>query len=165
MQTAKRKSAAPLLYLIRNERLTPPPHLLAGERVMLFDGECPLCRRLIQTLINADRRRKIHLATVQSPPGQDLLRWAGMPADDFKTIAYIADGQVFVRSDAFFAALTQLSWPWRALRLLRFFPRRLRDGVYNAIARRRYRWFGKLPAGMRPPQDDSGRRYLARGRD
>lgn len=164
MQNAKRKSTAPPLYLIRNERLTPPPHLLAGERVILFDGECPLCRRLVGMLIRIDRQKKIHLATVQSPPGQDLLRWAGLPVDDFNTIAYIAGGHVSTRSDAFFGALTQLGWPWRALRLLRFFPRAVRDGIYNYVARHRYQWFGKLPAGTPPPDDGKGRRYLDNGR-
>ncbi len=164
MQNAKRQSTAPSLYLIRNERLTPPPHLLAGERVILFDGECVLCRRLVQALMRADRKKRIHLATVQSPPGRDLLRWAGLPVDDFNTIAYIAGGQVSVRSDAFFAAMIQLGWPWRAWRLLRFSPRVLRNAVYNLVARHRYRWFGKLPAGTLPPDDGQGRRYLEHGR-
>ncbi len=163
MQNVKPKSSAPLLYVIRNERLTPPPHLLAGERVMLFDGECVLCQRLIRVLIRADRAKKIHLATAQSPAGQDLLRWAGLPTDNFNTIAYIANGEVSVRSQAFIAALGQLGWPWRALKILRFFPRALRDGVYNGIARNRYRWFGKLPAGTPPPHDGQGRRYLDGG--
>src|SRR5476649_1354902 len=101
MQNVKIRSAVPALYLIRNERLTPPPHLLAGERVLLFDGECVLCRRLVRFLIRADRKKKVHLATVQSAPGRDLLRWAGLPDDNFNTIAYIADGQVSLRSDAF----------------------------------------------------------------
>lgn len=164
MENARRKSSAPLLYLIRNERLTPPPHLLAGERVILFDGECALCRRLVHFLLVADKRKKIHLATMQSPAGQDLLRWAGLSTDSFCTIAYIANGEVSTRSAAFLAALAQLGWPWRTLLILRFFPRVLRDGIYNAVARNRYRWFGKLPAGTLPPDDGKGRRYLDGGR-
>ncbi|WP_213990249.1 DCC1-like thiol-disulfide oxidoreductase family protein [Sodalis sp. dw_96] len=164
MQNVKRKTTVPPLYLIRNERLTPPPHLLAGERVVLFDGECVLCRRLVQTLIRADWKKKIHLATVQSRPGKDLLRWAGLSDENFNTIAYIADGQVSIRSDAFFQALIQLGWPWRTLRILRFLPRKPRDGLYNYVARNRYRWFGKLPGGTLPPDDGQGRRYLDGGR-
>ncbi|XBS70211.1 hypothetical protein ABK905_02715 [Acerihabitans sp. KWT182] len=57
MQNVKRKSTVPPLYLIRNERLTPPPHLLAGERVLLFDGECVMCRRVVQTLLRADWKK------------------------------------------------------------------------------------------------------------
>ncbi len=164
MPNAIRKSTAPHLYVIRNERLTPPPHLLAGERVLLFDGECVLCRHLVQWLNRVDPSKKIHLATVQSLTGQDLLRWAGLPTDNFTTIAYIANGEVTVRSDAFIALLGQLGWPWRALRMiLRCCPRALRDAGYRMVARHRYQWFGKLPAGTPPPVDGQGRRYLDGG--
>lgn len=163
MPNAKRKVTAPHLYIIHNKRLTPPPHLLAGERVMLFDGECVLCQRLVIWLTQVDPAKKIHLATVQSPTGQDLLRWAGLPTDNFTTIAYIANGEVTVKSDAFIALLGQLGWPWRALRILRFCPPVLRDAVYHAVAHNRYQWFGKLPAGTPPPLDGQGRRYLDGG--
>ncbi|CAJ0998157.1 thiol-disulfide oxidoreductase DCC family protein [Sodalis praecaptivus] len=85
----------PKLYVIKNPRRLPPPHLSTGDRVILFDGECVLCRRMIQCLIRIDSRQRIRLATVQSPPGEALLRWAGLPVDDFNTIAYIAQGEGF----------------------------------------------------------------------
>ncbi|XBS70210.1 DCC1-like thiol-disulfide oxidoreductase family protein [Acerihabitans sp. KWT182] len=72
--------------------------------------------------------------------------------------------RVSIRSDAFFEALTQLGWPWRALRILRLIPRGLRDAIYRYVARNRYRWFGKLPSGTLPPDDGQGRRYLDGGR-
>jgi len=164
MPNAIRKSTAPHLYVIYNERHTPPPHLLAGERVVLFDGECVLCRHLVKGLNRADPAKKIHLATVQSPTGQDLLRWAGLPTDNVTTITYIANGEVTVRADAFIALLGQLSWPWRALRMvLRGCPRALRDRAYHTVAGHRYQWFGKLPAGTPPPAEGQGRRYLDGG--
>ena len=97
MPEATHRPNRPKLYLIKNQRRFPLPHLSAGDRVILFDGECVLCRRLIRGLIRIDSHQRLRLATVQSPPGQDLLRWAGLPTDDFNTIAYIAQGQVSVR--------------------------------------------------------------------
>ncbi|TCV96611.1 thiol-disulfide oxidoreductase DCC family protein [Biostraticola tofi] len=163
MSDIKSTSLRPRLYLIPNPRLCAPPHLSPGERVLLFDGQCVLCRRIVQWLIRADKDKRIHLATVQSPAGQDLLRWAGLPTDNFSTIAYIAEGDVSIRSEAFFNALTQLVWPWRLLLMLRCLPLALRDKVYNGIARNRYRWFGTLPDGTMPPDDCHGRRYLDKG--
>lgn len=165
MPETTHRPTRPKLYVIKNPRRLPPPHLSTGDRVMLFDGECVLCRRMIQCLIRIDSRQRIRLATVQSPPGQALLRWAGLPVDDFNTIAYIAQGQVSVRSEAFLQALTQLGWPWRALAVMRVLPRELRDRLYDGVARHRYRWFGKLPAGTLPPDDKGGNRYLDHGQD
>ncbi|QCR36957.1 thiol-disulfide oxidoreductase DCC family protein [Nissabacter sp. SGAir0207] len=140
------------------------PHLAAGQQVVLFDGECPLCHRLVRVLLHADRQRTLHLATVQSDAGQDLLRWAGLPTDNFNTIAWIHGTDLQVRSDAFFAILAQLGWPWRALGALRLCPRGLRDAVYNGVAKNRYRWFGKLPAGSALPGEGEPGRYLPEGR-
>ena len=137
-----------------------PPHLQPGEQVVLFDGECPLCHRLVRFLLRADRQRVLKLATVQSATGQDLLRWAGLPTDNFNTIAWIHGPQLRVRSDAFFAILAQLGWPWRALAALRLFPQVLRDAVYNSVAKNRYRWFGKLPPGSALPGAQEPGRYL-----
>lgn len=140
-----------------------PPHLQPDQQVVLFDGECPLCHRLVRFLLRADRQRVLRLATVQSPAGQDLLRWAGLPTDNFNTIAWIHDRQLQVRSEAFFAILAQLGWPWRMLSILRLFPLGLRDGVYNGVAKNRYRWFGTLPAGSALPGAQEPGRYLSGG--
>ena len=40
--------------------------------------------------------------------------------------------------------------PWRWLRWLRLLPRGLRDAVYDLIAGRRHRWFGRHEACPRP---------------
>lgn len=165
MPDHKSRPNRPNLYVVHNPHHLPPPHVTSEERVILFDGECPLCRRLVTFLIQADPQQRIRLATVQSPPGQDLLRWASLPVDHFSTVAYIANGQVSVRSEAFFNALAQLGWPWRALGIFRVLPRPLRDALYNLVARNRYRWFGQLPPGSQLPDDKRGSRYLTHGQD
>ena len=32
---------------------------------------------------------------------------------------------------------------WKWTKFLRIFPKFIRDGVYNLVAKNRYRWFGK----------------------
>jgi predicted DCC family thiol-disulfide oxidoreductase YuxK len=56
--------------------------------------------------------------------------------------------------------MKQLASRWQALAsLLQLLPKSLRDAVYNAVARRRYRIFGRTEACMLPP--DQGRnRFL-----
>ena len=52
--------------------------------------------------------------------------------------------ELLCKSDAAIFVLRQLNWPWKAAVLLKIVPRGLRDRVYDWIARRRYRIFGKL---------------------
>lgn len=140
-----------------------PPNLSSylrpGDRVLLFDGECNLCHRLVRFLIRADRQTKILLATVQSAEGQAILSWLGLPADRIDSIVYLEQEHYWLRSAAFFQALRQLGWPFRLLALARFLPQRLADAVYNAVASNRYRLFGRNDGTTLPGADLPGR-YL-----
>jgi predicted DCC family thiol-disulfide oxidoreductase YuxK len=54
--------------------------------------------------------------------------------------------------------LRQFNLPWRAAAvLLRIVPGFLRDTVYNAVARRRYRFFGRFDTCMLPRDLDHSR--------
>ncbi|PBP69489.1 thiol-disulfide oxidoreductase [Pseudomonas syringae] len=121
---------------------TPAPYLKPDECVVLFDGVCKLCNGVVKFLIRHDPHRRLRLAAVQSEQGQALLKWAGLPLDDFHTIAVIVNNRVFVRSDAFLHIMGLLPAPWPLLKVLGIFPRFLRDWAYNRIALNRYRLFG-----------------------
>jgi predicted DCC family thiol-disulfide oxidoreductase YuxK len=61
-----------------------------------------------------------------------------------------ADGALLVRSDAVLHVLRRLGGPWRVLgALLGALPASLRDRAYDAVARRRKRWF-RSPEGSCP---------------
>jgi predicted DCC family thiol-disulfide oxidoreductase YuxK len=134
-----------------------PPGLRAGESVVLFDGVCKLCNGWARFLIRHDNRRHFRLASVQSPQGQALLVWAGLPTERFDTMALIDDSQLLVRSDALLRILAQLPGPWRMLALLRFIPRPLRDWCYDRIALNRYRLFGRHSQCLLPTADHAER--------
>lgn len=138
---------------------TPAPLLKPGETVVLFDGVCKLCNGWAQFLIHHDRAHSVRLAAVQSPEGQALLAWAGLPLDHFDTMAVIRDHQFWVRSDAVFEVTALLPRRWRPIRLLRYVPRGLRDWAYDRIALNRYRLFGKYGICLLPHPDHE-RRFL-----
>ena len=136
-----------------------PPVIEPGETAVLFDGTCKLCNGWANFIIGHDTRRRIRLATVQSPEGQALLGWAGLPQDRFNTIVLIEGEQVFIRSDAMFEIFTRLGLPWRLLNCAKLVPRGARDWVYDKIALNRYRLFGRFDSCVEPCADHP-RRYL-----
>ena len=138
-------------------RPTPAPLLKPGETVVLFDGVCKLCNGWARFVIRHDRDRRVRLAAVQSPEGQALLAWAGLPLDQFDTIAVIRDRHYWERSEAVFEIIAQLPARWRPLLLLRSIPRLLRDWAYDRIARNRYRLFGKYDTCLLPDPDHEQR--------
>ncbi|WP_271105648.1 thiol-disulfide oxidoreductase DCC family protein [Pseudomonas tohonis] len=136
-----------------------PPHIQPGERVVLFDGVCKLCNGWARFLIRHDRERLFKLASVQSPEGQAILRWYGMPTDRFDTMAYVEGRDLFVRSDAVLRIARRLPWPWRLASVARMVPAFLRDWLYDRIALNRYRLFGRHEVCLLPDPDHE-RRFL-----
>ncbi|MFK3723006.1 thiol-disulfide oxidoreductase DCC family protein [Pseudomonas monteilii] len=142
---------------VPERRPTPAPLLRPGETVVLYDGVCKLCNGVVRFLLRNDPQARLRLATVQSPEGQALLAWAGLPQQHFNTVAVIRDDQVWVRSDAFFELVPQLSSRWHWLKIFQYVPKAVRDAVYDLVARHRYRWFGRYERCQVPDARDQGR--------
>lgn len=118
--------------------------------VILFDGVCNLCNASVQWVLQRDRAGQFRFAALQSETGQHLLAAHGLDQASFDTVV-LADGdRIFTRSDAALEIARRLGGPWSWLAVLRWIPRRLRDAVYNWVARNRYRWFGRQEACLLP---------------
>ena len=65
--------------------------------VILFDGICNLCNGAVQFVIRHDARKLFQFASLQSEPGQALLKKYQLPAQDFNSFILITDGKFFVK--------------------------------------------------------------------
>jgi predicted DCC family thiol-disulfide oxidoreductase YuxK len=114
--------------------------------ILLYDGVCGLCNRLVQFVLKRDASGHFRFAPLQSDFASRILRQHGLDPDDLDTVYLVEQpGQhVTARSDAVISVLRKLGglWPAAAL-LLRALPKSLRDWGYDIIARNRYRIFGK----------------------
>jgi predicted DCC family thiol-disulfide oxidoreductase YuxK len=116
----------------------------------LFDGVCNLCNRSVQFILKRDRRGIFRFASLQSPLGQSLLKRSGLPADQLDSFVLVENNKAYTRSSGALRVLRQLGGAWSLLSVFRIVPRQWRDAVYNWIARRRYRWFGKADSCWLP---------------
>ncbi|GIT89962.1 thiol-disulfide oxidoreductase [Jannaschia pagri] len=131
--------------------LAPPlRQALKGHDVIVFDGECVLCSRFFRFVLRHDKQSRFRFVTAQSPLGQALYGDLGLPTDDFETNLVIVNNQIHQRLNAFAAAMSALGWPWRVLASARYVPEPLSSTLYHAIARRRYRIFGRYDHCMIP---------------
>ena len=129
---------------------------------MLYDGVCGLCSRLLQFLLTHDRRAVFTFASLQSTVGRTMVeRFGGDPNElaSFHVLAnYRGKGpQMFSRSSAALFVAGQLGWPWKAAVLARALPTAMLDHVYNAVARNRYRMFGRFDQCLTPGPEFRGR--------
>ncbi|MGP9420938.1 thiol-disulfide oxidoreductase DCC family protein [Pseudomonas reactans] len=134
-----------------------PPYIQPGDRIVIFDGTCKLCIGWVNFLIRHDRHHTVRMVPVQSEKGKALFVWSGLPADKINTIVLIDKGEVFLRSEAIFRAMSGLPAPWRWMGILRIFPQSFRDMCYNRIAINRYRLFGRYDAVQKLDADHAQR--------
>jgi predicted DCC family thiol-disulfide oxidoreductase YuxK len=125
--------------------------------LVLYDGVCGLCNSLNQFLLKRDVKDRFRFASLQSDLAASLLRRFEIHITDLDTVYVIADfgrpdQRLLARSDAALHVIGKLDGPWGLLRLGKILPRSLRDGLYNVVARNRYRIFGKHEACLIPEE-------------
>ncbi len=119
------------------------------DDVILFDGVCIFCSRWVRFVAARDTAARFRFTAIQSDYGTRLAQAVGIDADDPDTNAVIHGGAAFMKSDGALTVLSLLpGWGWT--RLLFALPRFIRDGVYNVIAKNRYRIFGKYDTCIVP---------------
>lgn len=124
-----------------------------ARAVVLFDGVCNLCNGFVQFVIERDPGARFSFAPLQSEAARAQLGDAVTPGAAPSTVLLFQDGRLYDRSTAALLILRQLRFPWPAVAVLFVVPRPLRDWIYDLIARRRYRWFGRRETCMVPTPD------------
>ena len=145
------------------ERFADP--VVSGP-VLLYDGECGLCNRVVRLLLRLDRHGGLRFAPLQGSAGQEYLRRHGLPVADFDSMIFVPDWATrdrpehLQRTEAAIAALRVIGG-WRAALLawIRYLPASWRDALYKLVARSRYRVFGQWRA-CPLPRPEWARRFL-----
>ena len=132
--------------------------------VLLFDGECGLCQRLVRLLLRLDRRGRLRFAPLQGPAAQGYLRQHGLPAADFESMVLVPDwarrdaSRHLRQTDAAIAALRQVGGIGSVIAgVFRLVPGTWRDAGYRLVARWRRRVFGAAQRGVLTRPEGSGR--------
>jgi predicted DCC family thiol-disulfide oxidoreductase YuxK len=112
------------------------------DDVILYDGVCVFCSRWVRFVAARDRDARFRFTAIQSGYGTRLAQAFGIDPQDPDTNAVIHGGVAWFKSDAALTVLGHLPG-WSFVRVLFAVPKPLRDGVYNLVARNRYRIFGR----------------------
>lgn len=93
-------------------------------------------------MIANDDRKILRFAPSHGDAARALLASVGRTPESLESVALVADGKLYERSDATLRIATYLRSPFPAFAALLALPASLRDRSYGVIARNRYRWFG-----------------------
>ena len=127
--------------------------------IILFDGVCNLCNNFVPFLIKYDKNNIFRFAAMQTKAGENIIQEYNV-LNDRKSIILIKEEIVLYKSDAIIEIAKQITgWP-SILKYGYLFPKFLRDGIYDLIAKNRYYLFGKKETCSIPSKKDSKRFIL-----
>lgn len=120
--------------------------------IILFDGVCNLCNGAVQFILKRDVQKYFKFASLQSEAGQRLAARHGVDPNGLHSMILIEGDNVYQRSTAVLRIARHLKG-FSFTSIFLSVPTFLRDGVYNFVARRRYRLFGKADECMLPTRE------------
>jgi predicted DCC family thiol-disulfide oxidoreductase YuxK len=130
-----------------------------GKSIVFFDGTCVLCHGFFRWLIKNDRNKLFSFATLQSPPGVEMIKHLKVKVNE-ETIILLHQGTAFTFSSAVLKIFILLGGFNKIVGRLGFiFPKILRDGVYLFISRYRYKIFGKQACMI--PDSETRDRFIS----
>ena len=125
--------------------------------ILLFDGVCKLCNATVNFIIKRDPKGKFLFTSLQSNTGLELLWKFNFPQTTYYSFIMIVGDNAYDKSTAVLKVTTKLRGLWPLAYFFIIIPKPLRDHIYNAIATRRYKWFGKMDTSMIPTADTRNR--------
>lgn len=114
-----------------------------GLATVLYDGVCGLCNFWVRFVTSRDALHRFRFIPLQSEDGQKILEKFNLPKKDFDSLVLFEDEVCYQKSDAVLRIFRRLPKLWSILYIFVIVPKFCRDVVYDFIAARRYRWFGK----------------------
>ena len=115
---------------------------MAQHSLILFDGVCNLCNTAVQFVIRRDNTNHFLFASLQSEEGKKILAENNLPVNEMTSFILVENGKVYDRSTAALKVVRKLKGLWRFLYSFIIVPKFIRDGIYQIISKKMYRWFG-----------------------
>lgn len=115
-----------------------------NKKIILFDGVCNLCNSSINYVIDKDKNDEFLFLALQSDLGKELQSYLGISPDNLDSIIlYIPNEAYYIKSTAALKIMTHFSGLWKLMSIFNIIPTKLRDVIYDLVAKNRYKWYGK----------------------
>ena len=137
---------------------------MGGQHLLLYDGTCGLCHRLVRAVLERDGVGVFHFASLQSPVAAELLARLSGGRSLGDTFVVVANHQghrsaLLTKGSAAIFVLKALGWPWKVVAAFGVLPTAALDRAYDVMARHRYRIFGRRDHCVLPTPEHK-RRFL-----
>ncbi len=113
------------------------------DYTIFFDDICVLCSRSVQFIQKYDSKGRFYFASLDSDAYREIAHLVPAGAPEPDSVILYRKGKIYLKSSAVLRIAARLQFPVNLLSAGWIIPRFIRNGLYDWIARNRYRWFGK----------------------
>lgn len=126
-------------------------NLPENKKIILFDGVCNLCDASVQFIIKNDKNDVFRFVAIQSELGQQIIKHLGIDTSKTDSIILYEPGVAYYfKAEAALRIAKELR-SWHSIfYIFIHVPNFIKNGVYDFIAKNRYKWYGKKEACMIP---------------
>lgn len=117
--------------------------MTSSHPIAVMDATCALCSFGARMIHRFDTSGDIRICPIQTERGKALLEKNDLDALDPDSWLFVEGDQVYHNFDAVIRVGVRCGGIGRILTVLRVIPRPVRNWLYYAIARNRYRFFGR----------------------
>jgi predicted DCC family thiol-disulfide oxidoreductase YuxK len=107
--------------------------------IVFFDGDCNFCNASIDFVFKRNRKKNLRYSSLQSEFAKSVLPKNIYISNDFKTMYYIENKNIYSKSSAFLKIVRHLKLPYNLLLCFWIIPKPIRDLTYTFISRRRHK--------------------------
>ncbi|MBL7922712.1 MAG: DUF393 domain-containing protein [Bacteroidia bacterium] len=125
--------------------------------LIVFDGYCHVCSWWVDFVLRRDKKARFLFVAAQSKAGTEVLSRYGFTSAE--SVMLIENEKLYLKSEAVLRIGRKLGFPWTILNVFLMLPLSPRDALYQFIASRRYRWWGRR-ASCRQPSEEEHSRFL-----
>ena len=121
------------------------------KKIILFDGGCNLCTGAVQYIIKNDKKDIFRFVALQSELGKEICNYIGIDQNKIDSIILYNPGVAYYyKSSAVLEIIQDLGGIYNLLIIFKILPEKLRNYIYDYIAKNRYKWYGKKESCMIP---------------
>lgn len=122
-----------------------------NKKIILFDGVCNLCNGAVQFIIRRDKKDVFRFVALQSELGIEICHYIDVDQTKIDSIILYNPGVAYYyKSSAILEIGKDLGGLYSLVTIFKILPGKLRNYIYDFIAKNRYKWYGKKESCMIP---------------
>ena len=114
------------------------------KNTILFDSKCNLCSKTVKRVMKLDKNKLLTFISNKSEYGKNIISKNNLNSVTTETIVlFTTENKFLIKSDAAISIAVKLNPLFLIFNTLFIVPKKIRDRVYDYVAKNRYKWFGE----------------------